>query len=130
MPLVYDNDKQGYANYSEIELTLPAGKRDWTAEGVSELSLWFRGEEDNAAEPLYIAVGGTAVIYHDDANAAQLTNWTEWVIPLQRLADEGVGLTSVDSIAIGLGSRGNTTIPGGAGTMYIDDIRLSWPEPQ
>jgi hypothetical protein len=130
MPLLYDNNKQGYAKYSETELTLPAGKRDWTAEGVSELSLWFRGEEDNAAERLYVAVAGTAVMYHDDPNAAQLVNWTEWIIPLQRLADEGVSLTSVDSIAIGLGTRGNTTIPGGAGTMYIDDIRLYWPEPQ
>ena len=42
MPFVYDNNKQGYANYSEVEFTLDA-IRDWTAEGVAELSLWFRG---------------------------------------------------------------------------------------
>jgi len=33
----------------------------------------------------------------------------------------------VDKIAIGLGTRGNTTVPGGSGTMYFDDIRLYRP---
>ncbi len=42
MPFLYDNNKQGYANYSEAELTLTA-VRDWTEEDVEELSLWFRG---------------------------------------------------------------------------------------
>ncbi|MGB2862292.1 MAG: PA14 domain-containing protein [Sedimentisphaerales bacterium] len=42
MPLAYDNNKQGYAKYSETELTLTA-PRDWTEEGVTELSLWFMG---------------------------------------------------------------------------------------
>ncbi|MFC1794648.1 LamG-like jellyroll fold domain-containing protein, partial [Planctomycetota bacterium] len=42
MPIAYDNNKQGYSKYSEVELTLSA-IRDWTAEGVAELSIWFRG---------------------------------------------------------------------------------------
>ncbi|HUT46180.1 MAG TPA: PA14 domain-containing protein, partial [Sedimentisphaerales bacterium] len=42
MPLAYDNNKQGYSRYSETELTLTE-PRDWTEEGVAELSLWFRG---------------------------------------------------------------------------------------
>ncbi|HCO95198.1 MAG TPA: hypothetical protein DIU00_14810, partial [Phycisphaerales bacterium] len=42
MPLNYDNNKQGYSKYSEVEHTL-TGQRDWTAEGVAELSIWFRG---------------------------------------------------------------------------------------
>jgi hypothetical protein len=42
MPLSYDNNKQGFSKYSEVELKL-ANQRDWTAEGVTELSLWFRG---------------------------------------------------------------------------------------
>ncbi|MHC4439548.1 MAG: LamG-like jellyroll fold domain-containing protein [Planctomycetota bacterium] len=42
MPIAYDNNKQGSAKYSEVELTL-TDQRDWTAEGVVELSLWFRG---------------------------------------------------------------------------------------
>jgi hypothetical protein len=42
MPVEYNNNKQGFAYYSEVELTLDA-VRNWTAEGVEELSLWFRG---------------------------------------------------------------------------------------
>jgi hypothetical protein len=42
MPLAYDNNKQGYMNYSETTMTL-SSYRDWTARGVKELSLWFRG---------------------------------------------------------------------------------------
>ena len=46
------------------------------------------------------------------------------MIPLQTFADQGVDLTNVDKIAIGLGSGANMPAPGGTGTMYIDDIRL------
>ncbi|MBN2593180.1 MAG: LamG domain-containing protein, partial [Sedimentisphaerales bacterium] len=42
MPLSYNNNKQGYLNYSEATVTLNS-RRDWTARGVAELSLWFRG---------------------------------------------------------------------------------------
>jgi len=42
MPISYDNNKQGFSNYSEVELTL-TDQRDWTEEGVANLSLWFRG---------------------------------------------------------------------------------------
>jgi len=45
-------------------------------------------------------------------------------IPLQAFADQGIVMTNVDRIAIGLGTQGNTTIPGGSGKMYFDDIRL------
>jgi hypothetical protein len=86
------------------------------------------GIASNAAEPLYVAVsnstGTPAVVIHDDPAAAQTDTWTEWVIPLQAFADQGINLTDVDEIAIGLGTSGNLTIPGGSGKMYFDDIRL------
>jgi hypothetical protein len=86
------------------------------------------GIESNAAEPLYVAisniVGTPAVVVNDDPAAAQIDTWTEWVIPLQAFADQGINLADVDRIAIGLGTQGNTTISGGSGKMYFDDIRL------
>jgi hypothetical protein len=86
------------------------------------------GIASNAAEPLYVAVsnsaGNPAVVVNDDPDAATVNTWTEWVIPLSAFADQGINLTNVDRIAIGLGTRGNTTVPGGSGKMYIDDIRL------
>jgi hypothetical protein len=92
------------------------------------------GIASNDAEPLYVAVsnstGNPAVVVHDDANAVLIDTWTQWVIPLQTLADQGITLTNVDMIAIGLGTRGNTTIPGGSGKIFIDDIRLLQPAPE
>ena len=127
MPLFYTNEA-GVTN-SEAVLSLTA-TRDWTEEGVAELSLWFRGDSANAAEPLYVAVsnaaGGPAVAAHNDPSAATATIWTEWVIPLQALADQGITLTNVDKFAIGLGSKGGAAA-GGSGTLYVDDIRLYHP---
>jgi hypothetical protein len=94
------------------------------------------GIASNAAEPLYVAVsnstGTPAVVVNDDPAAAQVDTWTEWVIPLQAFADQGITLTNVDRIAIGLGTKGNMTIPGGSGKLFIDDIRLirTAPEPE
>jgi hypothetical protein len=89
------------------------------------------GITSNAAEPLYVAVsnstGNSAIVVNDDPAAAQIDTWTEWVIPLQAFADQGIVLTNVDRIAIGLGTRGNISIPGGSGKMYFDDIRLYRP---
>jgi hypothetical protein len=49
------------------------------------------------------------------------------VLPLQAFAAQGVNLTDVDTIAIGLGTKAGIAASGGAGTMYIDDIRLYRP---
>jgi hypothetical protein len=85
----------------------------------------------NDAEPLYVAVSNTAgtpaVVINDDPAAATIDTWTEWVIPLQAFADQGINLTNVDRIAIGLGTKGNITMPGGSGKMLFDDIRLYRP---
>jgi len=92
------------------------------------------GITSNAAEPLYVAVSNSsglpAVVVNDDPAAATIYTWTEWVIPLQAFADQGIVLTNVDRIAIGLGTRGNTAVPGGSGKMFFDDIRLYRPQPE
>ena len=127
MPVSYDNNKQGYAKYSEVELTL-THTRDWTEESVAELSLWFYGDLTNVLEPMYVAIsnstGQSAVVVHDNILVAAIDTWTEWIIPLQSFADQGVDLTDVDKIMIGFGTRGNMTIPGGSGRVLFDDIRL------
>ena len=132
MTYLYDNDKQGYAYYSEVEKSLNY-PRDWTEEGVSELSLWFYGVPTNDPEPMYVAIanrtGTLAVVYHGDPNVTTINSWKEWIIPLQTFADQGINLNDVDRIAIGFGIRGNMTIPGGRGKMYFDDIRLYRPRP-
>ncbi len=124
MPLFYDNS---ILRYSEAEMTLTY-PRDWTENGVSTLSIWFRGNSANAAETLYVALNGSAVVSHDNPNAAQVDRWTEWTIDLQAFADQGVNLVNVNTIALGLGNKKNP-VAGGSGTMYFDDIRLYPPAP-
>jgi len=124
MPVFYDNS---ILKFSEVEkmLTYP---RDWTEKGVSTLTIWFRGDSDNAAETLYVALNGSAIVTNDNPDAAQVTTWTEWTIDLQAFADQGVNLTNVNSISLGLGNK-NNPLAGGSGTMYFDDIRL-YPPPE
>jgi len=123
MPLYYDNS----VGYSEATLTLTY-PRDWTEKGVDTLKIWFRGSSTNAAETLYVALNGSAVVSHDNPDAAQTGSWKEWSIPLQAFADQGVNLANVNTIALGLGNRNNPQA-GGSGTMYFDDIRLYPPAP-
>jgi len=104
---------------SNVTITGTAGQQ-WASQDI--------GIASNASEPMYVALsnstGAPAVVYHDDTAAATIDTWTEWVIPLQAFADQGINLSDVDRIAIGLGTRGNMTIPGGSGKMFFDDIRL------
>jgi hypothetical protein len=128
MPVAYDNNKQGYAYYSEVDKTL-SYPRNWTDEGVNQLSLWFRGVSSNDTEPLYVAVanstGTPVVVVNNNPAAAKVATWTQWVIPLQTFAEKGIDLTDVDKLMIGLGTKGNFTTPGGSGKIYFDDIQLS-----
>jgi len=121
MPLFYDNS---VLKYSEAQKTLTY-PRNWTEKGVSTLTIWFRGDSANAAETLYVALNGSAVVSHDNPNAAQIDEWTEWNIDLQAF---GVNLANVNTIALGLGNKKNQQA-GGSGTMYFDDIRLYRPAP-
>jgi len=124
MPLFYTNE--GGVTNSEATLTLTA-PRDWTEGGVTELSVWIRGASGNAADPVYVAVsnsaGAPAVVANNDPAAATLAKWTQWRIPLQAMTDQGINLSNVDKIGIGLGSTGGVAV-GGSGTLYVDDIRL------
>jgi hypothetical protein len=65
-------------------------------------------------------------VYHDDPAVAQTTTWTEWIIPLQAFADQGVDLTNVNTISIGLGDK-NNIVAGGSGVIFVDNIRLYRP---
>ncbi|UCF16291.1 MAG: LamG domain-containing protein, partial [Phycisphaerales bacterium] len=118
MPLSYDNA----GKISEATRTLTS-KKDWTAEGVTNLAVWFSGASGNAADRMFVALGN-AVVYHSDDAATQDGGWNEWVIDLQEFANQGVDVTNVDSITLGIGTRGAPVATGGTGTVHFDDIRL------
>jgi len=121
MPMFYDNA----VGKSEATLTLTY-PRDWTENGVNTLTIWFRGDATNIAEPMYVALNDSAVVTHDNPEAALISTWTQWNIDLQTFADQGVNLPFVNTITLGLGNR-NNPVAGGSGMMYFDDIRLYAP---
>jgi len=120
MPMSYDNSAAGK---SEATLTLTAN-RDWTVNGVDTLTIWFRGDFANSAETLYVTLNGSARVDNDNPDAATVAEWTAWNTELQEFADQGVNLSNVNSITLGLGS-----VAGGTGMMFFDDIRLYAQEP-
>jgi len=118
----HNNNAVCEVKFSNVTITGSVGAQ-WANQDI--------GITSNAAESFYVAVsnsaGTPAVVVNDDPAAANIATWTEWVIPLSAFADQGINLTNVDRIAIGLGTQGNMTIPGGSGKMYIDDVRLYQP---
>jgi hypothetical protein len=148
MPLYYDNDgtlgegtryeRSGVLFCSEAGRTFTtpsywtpdgvATPQDWTIDDADTLTLHFRGEADNDAEPLYVgiedAAGQIAVVTHLDADAVLATEWQKWHIPLADLQAAGVDVAAVTKIIIGVGNRDNAE-PGGGGLIYIDDITLT-----
>ena len=92
------------AVFSNVTIT-PSTGQQWTNQDIGILG--------NSPEPMYVALsnlaGTSAVVYNDDPNGATTDIWTEWVIPLQAFADQGVNLADVDRIAIGLGKIGRAS---------------------
>ncbi|MHC4118035.1 MAG: hypothetical protein ACYSWO_11060 [Planctomycetota bacterium] len=118
--MIYRYDNASKTSEATLTLVYP---RDWTAEGVTKLSLWFRGASANAADRMFVALNGSAVVYHSDPAATQVPGWVSWIIDLQEFANQGVALANVNTITIGIGTK-NSPAAGGTGTMYFDDIRL------
>jgi hypothetical protein len=107
------------AVFSNVTTTGNVSQEDWVHQDIGILN--------NAPDRLYVALNGTAVVYHQDPQASLLDEWTEWTIALKGFADQGVDLKHIDSMAVGVGTKGNTTTAGGTGTLFLDDIRLYRP---
>jgi len=86
------------------------------------------GIASNTADQLYVAVedatGKSAVVKHEDPNAVLQDTWQEWNIALKDFT--GVNMAAVKKMVIGVGDRANPQ-SGGAGSLYVDDIRLYIP---
>jgi hypothetical protein len=82
----------------------------------------------NTADTLYVKVedsaGHVATIKHSDPEALLSVDWQEWNTPLSELTSAGVNTASVVGMHIGAGNPAKPT-PGGAGKLYIDDIRVT-----
>ncbi len=118
----HNTDATCEAQFSNVNITGNVSQQQWMNQDI--------GITSNDPEPMYVVLNGSAVVYHEDPEASLIGEWTEWSIDLSApggFADQGVDLTNVNSIGIGIGTQGNTTTPGDSGTMYFDDIRLYRP---
>jgi hypothetical protein len=114
----HNADEVCEAVLSNVTITGTGSDQPWTSQDI--------GISSNEPEPIYVAVNGNAVIYHEDPNASLIPDWTQWNIDLQEFTNLGVNLTNVSSVGFGIGDR-DATEPGGKGSMFIDDIRLYRP---
>lgn len=125
MPFEYNNAEAPF--YSEAVRNL-AIEQNWRDHGANTLRLFVRGNADNDPGSLYIGiedtVGHLAVSTHPDETAVSSATWQEWAIPLSDF--DGVSLTRITKIYIGVGDRDNP-VPGGSGLIYIDDIEYGNP---
>jgi hypothetical protein len=120
MPLFYDNSKA--PRISEAERTFQP-PQDWTRYGITALVIWFRGDPNNTAAPLYAKINGTKVLFNNGAPSTAFGLWKQWNIDLASL---GISLKSVKTLTIGVGDGA----AGGTGTIFIDDILLYATAPQ
>ena len=150
MKYEYDNDgtvyspcsmgqQGGHLMYSKAEAQiadLASGiGSNWNPGGTTLLVVNFYGQASNAVEevdPLWVELKDTAgnsakVIYgeHEGEDPQHLIeeSWHEWVINLADFTGNGVDVTDLESIAIGVGWEDATT-PGGSGTLFFDEIKL------
>jgi hypothetical protein len=133
MLYLYDNTQKWdfFSYWSLAELPF-AGPQDWTEVERKTLTLYLHGLPDNDindTEQLYVAVdddlGGHAEIPYPDMNDLQLEEWTEWNIPISDFTSpDDVDETQITRLGLVFGSSSNTTIQGGLGIVYFDDIRL------
>jgi regulation of enolase protein 1 (concanavalin A-like superfamily) len=115
----HDNNATCVAEFSNIS-NIGSLKGDWQSQDI--------GIESNIPEPMYIILedssGNSAVVKNQDANISASPDWTEWNIPFDDFT--GVNMQTIKKIFLGVGDRANSQA-GGAGDLYIDDIRLYRP---
>jgi len=86
------------------------------------------GMPANSSEEMYMIIedsaGNSAVVVNPEGNiATRASNWTSWQVMLSDIADQGVNLTQIQSLKIGIGNK-LAPSAGDKGKIFIDDIRL------
>jgi len=86
------------------------------------------GIGSNSSGPLYLTLeddaGTPGTVYHEDGpDAVVTTDWRLWAISLEDFQAEGVDVTAVKKIAIGVGDKDNPQL-GGTGMLLVDDIQV------
>jgi hypothetical protein len=125
--LALTSHEPGVACEAVFSNVISNGTGPWVSQDI--------GLTSNEAEPMYLSIsnnnGTTGTVYYDDnqnidPNVTLIDTWTEWNIDLKDFMDQGVDLSDVNSITIGIGDKDDPQ-HGGSGKMFLDDIRLYQP---
>jgi hypothetical protein len=127
MRLEYQNQYEPYVTAATHTFTTA---QDWTSDKLAALSLYFRGQNANVEQKLYVqledALGHKFAAPHPFTHAGQSESWNEWNIELSDFS--GVNLAQVKKITIGVGDGTNSGQPGDdRDSIYIDEIRVCPP---
>lgn len=134
MEIAYDNTTAPYRTEVSADAALFGCSTDWTRGGNALLTLDIKGC-DNMTDSVYVTLesnGGAqrgTVEYPDmrELNQQPAYEWFHfWPIDLQAFAEQGVDLTAVSRIIIGVGTPADS-LPGGSGAILADNLRLSVP---
>ena len=132
----YDNIG-GNNPFSEVNRPYIGGTVFTNGNEPNMLVVSFKGAINNSADPcydrMYVALEDTAgnigVKYNPDPNAALVTAWTQWYIPLNDGDLASVNKAAVSRFFLGFGKRCTTDCYGttGDGNVMFDNIRLEPP---
>jgi hypothetical protein len=134
MQMNYDNSLSPYYTEVSADASLLSCSSDWTRGGNQMLTLDVKGH-DNMADSIYVTLesnGGAqrgTVQYPlvSELNQQAGYEWFHfWPIDFQAFSGQGVVLTNVTKIIVGVGNK-STPAAGGSGAVLIDNLRLSSP---
>ena len=118
-PIFYNNTTAGISEVTVNTDLLPIG-HDWTIGSPDTMSLWVYGDPNNSTtEQMYVKINNAKVV--SDVNLVD-ASWQEWTIDLTTL---NLDLSNITTLTIGFEPTGTA---GGEGMVFVDDIRLYFPE--
>ena len=119
LALTYDNTAAPFV--AETTKTFAGGK-DFTANNMHSMDIWFNGEIGNSIEQIYITLedgsGATETINYDgDVNDIATDDWFRWILPYVSMS---IDLTDIVSYTIGIGNGA----AGGSGIVEFDSAMM------
>jgi hypothetical protein len=134
MRFSYQNQYEPFFTEATYTFDTP---QDWTAYSDWVLYFVFRGDPNNAEQPLWVGAEDSAgdglagKVAGPHNYAVQSKYWRQWGIALSHFTEAGTNLGAITKLTIrvgdGNGSTGSTQKKDDLDTIYIDDIRLCPP---
>jgi len=128
MLMLYDNTTLFYSEVSR-EFDEP---QNLTCYGCNQLQVRVKGNLENNPAPFYVVIedstGQSATVtFPAEATINSVANDYQSIDLYGQIASEGVDITSVKKLILGIGDK-SATEPGGTGSVEIDNIIINYNE--